>query len=89
MGAAMKGAGIEVASHRSKSVDEFAGQKFDYVLTVRDNAKESCPVFFGKAARLHHSFNDPAEVEGTDEKRPGAFRKVRDELRVTSKLPAK
>jgi arsenate reductase len=53
-----------------------------YVLTVCDNAKESCPVFFGKAVRLHHSFNDPAAVEGTDEKRLDAFRKVRDELRT-------
>jgi arsenate reductase len=63
-------------------VDEFAGQNFDYVLTVCDNAKESCPVFFGKAVRLHYSFNDPAAGEGTDEKRLSAFRKVRDELRA-------
>jgi len=54
-------------------MDEFAGQDFDYVLTVCDNAKESCPAFFGKAARLHHSFSDPAAVEGTDEGRLGAF----------------
>ena len=74
--------GIDITSHRSKHVAEFAGQDFDYVLTVCCNAKESCPVFFGKATRLHHSFNDPAAVEGTDEKRLGAFRKVRDELRA-------
>ena len=80
--AVMKEFGIDISSHRSKSVDEFAGQNFDYVLTVCDNAKESCPVFFGKAARLHHSFNDPAAVEGSEEKRLGAFRKVRDELRA-------
>ena len=80
--AVMKEVGIDISSHRSKSVDEFAGQNFDYVLTVCDNAKESCPVFFGKAARLHHSFNDPAAVEGSEEKRRGAFRKVRDELRA-------
>jgi arsenate reductase len=77
----MKEVGIDITSHRSKHVDEFAGQDFDYVLTVCDNAKESCPVFFGKAARLHRSFNDPAAVEGPEEKRLGAFRKVRDELR--------
>lgn len=65
----MKEAGIDITSHRSKHVDEFAGQEFDYVLTVCVNAKESCPVFFGKAARLHHSFNDPAGVEGSEEKR--------------------
>jgi arsenate reductase (thioredoxin) len=49
----------------------------DYVLTVCDNAKESCPVFFGKAMRLHHSFNDPAAVEGAEEKRLGEFRRLR------------
>jgi arsenate reductase (thioredoxin) len=80
--AVMKEVGIDITSHRSKHVDEFAGQDFDYVLTVCDNAKESCSVFFGKATRLHHSFNDPAAVEGADEKRLGAFRKVRDELRA-------
>ena len=80
--AVMKEVGIDITSHRSKHVDEFAGQDFDLVLTVCDNAKESCPVFFGKATRLHHSFNDPAAVEGSEEKRLGAFREVRDELRA-------
>lgn len=79
--AVMKEAGIDITTHRSKHVDEFAGQEFDYVLTVCDNAKETCPVFFGKAARLHQSFNDPAGVEGSEEKRLAAFRQVRDELR--------
>ena len=60
----MKEVGIDITSHRSKHVDPFAGQNFDYVLTVCDNAKESCPVFFGKATRLHHSFNDPARRRG-------------------------
>ena len=78
----MKELGIDITSHRSKHVEEFARQDFDYVLTVCDNAKESCPVFLGKAAQLHHSFNDPAAVEGSEEKRLGAFRKVRDELRA-------
>ncbi len=79
--AVMKEAGIHITSHRSKHVDEFAGQDFDYVLTICDNAKESCPVFFGKATRLHHGFNDPAVVEGPEEKRLSEFRRVRDELR--------
>ena len=79
--AVMKEVGIDITSHRSKHVDEFAGQDFDYVLTVCDNAKESCPVFFGNAARLHHSFNDPAAIEGSEETRLGEFRRVRDELR--------
>ena len=79
--AVMKEVDIDIASHRSMHVDEFAGQEFDYVLTVCDNAKERCPVFFGKAARLHHSFNDPAGVTASEEKRLSAFRQVRDELR--------
>ena len=77
----MKEVDIDISSHRSKHVDEFAGQDFDYVLTICDNARESCPVFFGNATRLHHSFNDPAAVEGSEEQRLGAFRKVRDEVR--------
>ena len=85
----MKKVGIDIMSHRSKHVDEFAGQKFDYVLTVCDNAKESCPVFFGKAALLHHSFADPAAVEGSEEKRLAEFRRVRDELRSYLKTFAK
>lgn len=79
--AVMKEVGIDITSHRSKHVDEFTRQDFDYVLTVCDNAKESCPVFFGKATRLHHSFDDPAAVEGSEEQRLAAFRQVRDELR--------
>ena len=79
--AVMKELGIDITSHRSKHVDEFTGQNFDYVLTVCDKAKESCPNFFGKATRLHHSLNDPAAVEGSEEKRLDAFRRVRDELR--------
>lgn len=80
--AVMKEVGIDITSHRSKHVVEFAAQNFDYVLTVCDNAKESCPVFFGKATHLHHSFNDPAAVEGSHEERLDAFRQVRDELRT-------
>ena len=80
--AVMEEVAIDITSHRSKHVDEFQGDDFDYVLTVCDNAKESCPVFFGKAVRLHHSFNDPATVEGSEQQRLNAFRKVRDELRA-------
>jgi arsenate reductase len=77
----MKQVGIDITSHRSKHVDEFARQNFDYVLTVCDNAKESCPVLCGEATRLHHSFDDPAAAEGSEEKRLAKFRRVRDELR--------
>jgi len=79
--AVMKEVGIDITAHRSKHVEEFDGQHFDYVLTVCDNARESCPVFFGTAKRLHHGFTDPAIVEGAQEKRMAAFRNVRDEIR--------
>jgi hypothetical protein len=72
---------IDISGHRSKSVREFDGQKFDYVITVCDSARESCPVFFGGAERLHHSFDDPAALDGPQEERLNLFRRVRDELR--------
>ena len=79
--AAMKELDIDISGHRSKSVDEFTGQHFDYVLTVCDNAKESCPIFPGKAVTIHQSFEDPAALQGSEEERLAAFRRVRDELR--------
>lgn len=78
---AMKEIGVDITRHRSKSVDEFADQTFDYVLTVCDNANESCPVYPGHTNRIHHSFDDPAAVEGSDEERLEAFRRVRDQIR--------
>jgi arsenate reductase len=79
--AAMREVGIDISGHRSKSVDEFAGQQFDYVLTVCDNAKESCPIFPGKTVTIHRSFEDPAAAEGSDEERMALFRRVRDDIR--------
>jgi arsenate reductase len=79
--AVMKEIGIDISGHRSKSVDEFAARDFDYVLTVCDHAQESCPIYAGHGNRIHHSFPDPAAVEGSDEERLAAFRKVRDEMR--------
>jgi arsenate reductase len=79
--AAMHEIGIDIAGHRSKSVDEFAGQTFDYVITVCDNAKESCPVFPATTKRIHWSLADPAAVQGSEEERLAAFRRIRDELR--------
>ena len=79
---AMQEVGIDISDHRSKNVDEFDGQRFDYVITVCDNAKESCPVFMGAVKRLHHSFDDPPPpTAGTDEERMAIFRRARDELR--------
>jgi arsenate reductase (thioredoxin) len=82
--AVMKELGIDISGQRSKSIDEFAGQKFDCVITVCDNAKESCPVFFGAARRLHHSFEDPVALNGSEE-RLALFRRVRDEIRAYMK----
>ncbi len=79
--AAMREAGIDISGHRSKSVDEFAGQTFDYVITVCDNAKETCPVFPARTKRIHWSVEDPAAVEGSEYERLAAFRRIRDELR--------
>jgi arsenate reductase len=76
--------GLDISGHRSKSVDEFAGQEFRYVVTVCDNARETCPVFPGKAERIHWSFDDPAAVAGNEERRLGAFRTVRD--RITERV---
>jgi arsenate reductase (thioredoxin) len=75
---AMAELGISIAGNRSKSVDEFAGQRFDYVFTVCDNAKESCPVFPGGGKKLHESFRDPAAAPA--DKQLGVFREVRDQI---------
>jgi arsenate reductase (thioredoxin) len=72
--------GIDISSHRSKSVDEFTGQEFDYVITVCDNARESCPVFPGRTERIHWGFEDPAAMEGDETTRLAIFRRVRDEI---------
>lgn len=80
--AVMQDLGIALTGHRSKSVDEFEGQQFDYVITVCDSARETCPVFFRGANRLHHDFEDPAAWNGPEEERLSLFRRVRDELRI-------
>jgi arsenate reductase len=79
---AMEEIGIDIGSQRSKSVDEFAGQSFDYVITVCDNAKQNCPVFPGKTERIHWSFDDPAEAVGSDDEVMAVFRRVRDKIRL-------
>lgn len=79
--AAMKEIGIDISGHRSKSVDEFAGQSFDYVVTVCDNVRDACPVFPAGTEHIHWSFEDPAAVEGSEELRLAAFRRIRDQIR--------
>ena len=78
--AAMREIGLDITGHRSKSIDEFTGQSFDYLITVCDNARDTCPVFPGARHRVHWSFEDPAAVEGTEQERLAAFRRVRDQI---------
>lgn len=75
---AMREIGIDISSHRSKTLDEFHDQQFDYVITVCDRANESCPVFPSETQRMHWSFDDPSAATGTDEQRLRAFRNVRE-----------
>ncbi len=77
--AAMAEIGIDIANHRSKSLEEFAGQQFDCVITVCDSARETCPIFPGAGKRIHRSFDDPAAVSAQEQ--PRAFRRVRDEIK--------
>jgi arsenate reductase len=79
--AVMRELDIDISGQRSKNVDEFAGQAFDYVITVCDNARETCPVFFGDAEKAHYDFEDPAAVTGSESERLASFRRVRDQLR--------
>lgn len=69
-------AGIDVSGARSKSVDEYLDQTFDYVVTVCDEARQVCPVFPGVHESLHWGYADPAEAQGTEEERLAVFRKV-------------
>ena len=79
---AMREIGIDISGHRSKSADEFVGQDFDYIITVCDNARETCPFFPGHAERIHHSFEDPPALGAADpETTMAIFRRVRDEIR--------
>lgn len=73
---------IDITHHRSKSADEFTGKEIDYVLTVCDNAKDVCPYFPAATKLVHHAFDDPAEVEGDEETRLSAFRRIRDEIKA-------
>jgi arsenate reductase (thioredoxin) len=80
--AVMREIGIDISRQRSKHVDEFAGQTFDYVLTVCDNAQESCPIFPAGTVTLHRNFEDPAALQPSEPQRIALFRRVRDELRA-------
>jgi arsenate reductase len=78
----MKEIDIDISAHHPKSVDQYISQAFDYIITVCDNAKETCPVFLGRVSHgLHLGFQDPAEARGTDVEVIEVFRRIRDEIR--------
>ncbi len=75
--------GIDISKNRSKSFNEFANIEIDYVLTVCDNAKETCPYFPAKTKVIHHSFDDPPAIDEADEATTlSIFRRVRDEIKT-------
>lgn len=81
----MKEDGIDISGHTSNHVDEYSHIDFDYVITVCDNAKESCPYFPTKAKQFHHNFPDPAKAVGTSEEILNEFRAVRDLVKASMK----
>lgn len=78
---AMRELGIDIAAQRSKSLEPFVGERFDYVITVCDDANKSCPAFPNATRRLHWSVRDPSKATGTAEQQLAVYRTVRDELR--------
>lgn len=80
---AMQELNIDLSQHQSKSLHLLQDQSFDLVVTVCDNARESCPVFPGATETLHWPFDDPADATGTDEEKMTFFRRVRDEIQQT------
>lgn len=77
---AMRELDVDISTYRSKSLDEFRDQPFDLVVTVCDNARESCPAFPGAKQTLHWPFDDPADAAGDDAQKLVTFRRVRDEI---------
>jgi arsenate reductase (thioredoxin) len=79
--AVMKELGIDISRKRSKGLEEFVGQEFDYVITLCSQADEACPVFFGGTKKIHMGFPDPTATPGSDEENLTTFRTVRDLIR--------
>lgn len=73
--------GIDTSTLRSKTMDELAGEHFDYVITLCGDANEKCPLFFGGVERIHMGFSDPSKATGTDEEILQEFRRVRNEVK--------
>ena len=79
---AMNEVGIDISNGIPENVDKYLSQSFDYVITVCDNAKETCPVFIGNVKhRLHMGFDDPADAVGTEQEVMPVYRRVRDEIK--------
>jgi arsenate reductase len=74
--------GVDISGQKSKTLDRYLDEPFDYVITVCDDANEACPYFPGAKNRLHWSFEDPSRAEGTEEERLEVFRSVRDRIRA-------
>lgn len=81
--AVLKEIGIDISLNRSKNLDEFAGQAFDFVITLCGDANEKCPLFWGGAQRIHLGFPDPAKATGSEDEIMAEFRRVRDEIKDT------
>ena len=79
---AMKEIGIDITGQTSKTIASLGDRKFDWAITVCDNANEACPIFPGGTRRLHWSFDDPSAASGSDEERLAVFRRVRDQIRA-------
>ncbi len=78
----MKEEGIDISGNLPEDVDKYLNQSFDFVITVCDNAKETCPLFTGSVKeQLHIGFDDPADADGTEEEVLNVFRRVRDEIK--------
>lgn len=73
--------GIDISMHRSKSINEFREIEFDYIVTVCDNAKETCPIFYGGGKKVHKGFDDPSKLNGSKEEILLGFRRIRDEIK--------
>ncbi|MCG6538178.1 MAG: arsenate reductase ArsC, partial [Syntrophales bacterium LBB04] len=78
---AMGEIGIDISRQRSKSMTEFEGQQFDYVITLCDSANEQCPLFFGGVKKIHMGFDDPEAVAGSEDEIMTSFRRIRDEIK--------
>ena len=78
---AMDEIGIDIAEQRSKSVSEFIAQEFNYIITVCDNARQTCPIFPGKHQKISWDLEDPVLVEGIEEEKIMMFRKIRDRIK--------